>query len=178
MSWNFAAVLISDPPSLDDVIEALNVGPASGKKTNFAQATGMQNDYLSVAVKSGWMLVVDATYEIACAAVGGDPPGIDQALIDLSKGRTVIPFITFGVSSVYGFAIFQDGEVRRRWLSGEEAPELDEGSPLPEETGIDRATVEDTTIHDFLARISPFGDFFTEDKIFVSLTPPGKKKKR
>jgi hypothetical protein len=123
MGWN-TSVLFRQGVSADEAVDDLAITEFGGAVVDAEKATGgSEPNALYAAESGGWVQVWNPAMDLV---VGWEPTDTATALTAFFSS----------VSSTYGFTLFVDGELARRYVYSEGAVVEDEGTPLPAEAEI------------------------------------------
>jgi hypothetical protein len=147
MSWHTGGAAIERALATDPaaVIRSLGLGGKdTGRTVSGEEASSSSLSGRAVGTVGGWTLVWDPML-----LMGDDPSGafgegmfpaaLEAKLAALSNRGRVFAFLMEGASGTYGYGLYAGGRRVRCWLSQEGSPVLDEGAPLPGESGFAHA---------------------------------------
>lgn len=122
-----------------------------------------QPDHTKVAkvayVAAGWTYIADPELVLMS----------DDVWLEFSKkwNNRVIGWVCEGASGSYGLTVFDSGQKRREVMSVAGEVVIDEGEPLPEETGVDWSEAWEDDILEIAKRIGAEYDYLADRDYLV-----------
>lgn len=133
MSWTFGGLAVHK--NYSDNYEQLMIDMGlrrqnSGTEFPVEMAISSFNMGSAVRALGEYTILFDHYLPYDCSYVPGEFTQFDNRLIHFSNQSDVLVFLLDGISETYGFSIFQNGQLTRRWATGPGNISCDEGDLL------------------------------------------------
>lgn len=140
MGWNIALAYIEGATVSD--LAAVGLEPTGERLTGDEVSSSMRRELIAATSQGGWLVVIDAEMVFPS----------DDEVIARTLGRRVVAALIGSTGDTFSYAVTAADGTRRHLVHSYGEVAVDEGTPLPEEAGLERLD-EDST-YDLATRIT------------------------